>query len=361
MPYLRLTTAFICFALLCSGQQAKTRNVFFVMSDGLRWQEIYSGADRALMPTREGREETELRREFWRETAQERREALLPFLWTVVAKQGQLYGNREAGSEAYVTNGFNFSYPGYSEILCGFPDPRVDSNEKRPNPNVTVLEWLHQKAAFKGKVAAFGAWDTFPAIINRDRAGFLVNAGYETLEVPPITPKLEILNRLKADTGIWGGEPFDATMFYTALEYLKAHKPRVLFISLGDTDEWAHAGNYSLYLKAVHRADQFLRQLWETAQSLPEYKGSTTLIVATDHGRGLAPVEWRSHGQKVPDSKNVWYGFMGPDTPALGERRNVEPVTQNQIAATLARFLGEDYDAAVPKAGKPVAGVFAAK
>ena len=35
-------------------------------------------------------------------------------------KRGQIYGNRDLGSEAYVTNDRNFSYPGYSEILCGY-------------------------------------------------------------------------------------------------------------------------------------------------------------------------------------------------------------------------------------------------
>gem|GEM_PF-5870018 len=31
-----------------------------------------------------------------------------------------VYANRDLGSDAYVTNGLNFSYPGYSETLCGF-------------------------------------------------------------------------------------------------------------------------------------------------------------------------------------------------------------------------------------------------
>ena len=47
-----------------------------------------------------------------------------------------------------MTNGKNFSYPGYSEILCGFSDPRIDSNAKKPNPNVTMPEWLNGKPAF---------------------------------------------------------------------------------------------------------------------------------------------------------------------------------------------------------------------
>jgi hypothetical protein len=39
----------------------------------------------------------------------------------------------------------------------------------------------------------------------------------------------------------------------------------------------------------------------------------------------------------------------------LGERENVTPVTQSQLAATVAALLGEDYCAAVPQAGKPIA------
>jgi type II secretory pathway predicted ATPase ExeA len=39
---------------------------------------------------------------------------------------------------------------------------------------------------------------------------------------------------------------------------------------------------------------------------------------------------------------------------ALGERAHIPPVTQSQIAATLAALLGEDYNADEPKAGKPI-------
>ena len=47
---------------------------------------------------------------------------------------------------------------------------------------------------------------------------------------------------------------------------------------------------------------------------------------------------------------------MGPDTPALGERSNAPLVTQTLIAASMTLF-GEDYAAAVPQAGKPIADV----
>ena len=81
------------------------------------------------------------------------------------------------------------------------------------------------------------------------------------------------------------------------------------------------------------------------------------MIFTPDHGRGEAPVQWKSHGEKVPDSKYIWMAFMGPDTRALGERSNVGGVEQNQVAATLAALLGEDYPAAMPKAGKAITDV----
>jgi hypothetical protein len=90
---------------------------------------------------------------------------------------------------------------------------------------------------------------------------------------------------------------------------------------------------------------------------MPEYRGSTTLIMSTDHGRGLAPLDWKGHGQKIPDSKYIWMGFLGPDTPALGSREKIPAVTEGQIAATLAALLGGDFPASQPKAAKPIKDV----
>ncbi len=354
--------ALLFLAITLAAAEHKTRNVIFVMTDGLRWQEVFSGADAALMNKENGAvsDVDALKRAYWRDTAAARREALMPFLWTVIAKNGQIYGNRKIESDAYVTNNMNFSYPGYSETLCGFADPRIDSNNKVPNPNVTVLEWLHNKPAYRGKVAAFAAWDVFPFIFNAQRAGFPMNAGYDPLTIAPETPRMALLNRLKKQTTrVWAGEPFDSFTFHTAFEYLKQHQPRVMFLSLGETDEWSHEGKYKEYLNSAHQVDEYLRELWEAVQSMPQYRGSTTLIFSPDHGRGEAPIAWKSHGQKVPDSKYMWMAFLGPDTRALGERAKAAAVTQSQIAATLAALLGEDYVSDVPKAGKPIAEVLA--
>lgn len=357
-------TSLLCFSSAAFAADHKTKNVIFVMTDGLRWQEVFSGADAALMNKENGavKDVEALKKAYWRETPKERRETLMPFFWSTIAAQGQVYGNRALESDAYVTNNRNFSYPGYSETLCGFPDPAIDSNNKIPNRNVTVLEWLNQKSAYRGKIAAFSAWDVFPFIINGARANILVNSGFDQLPNPRKNQRIELLNQLKQEsTKPWDVEPYDSITFHSAFEYLKEEKPRVLFLSFGETDEWSHAGDYAKYLDAAHRVDQYLKTIWDWAQSQGQYRGQTSLIFAVDHGRGEAPVLWKSHGEKVPDSKYIWMAYLGPDTRPLGERSKVPPVTQSQIAATLAGLLGEDYPAAVSKAGKPVTDALPAK
>lgn len=343
-----------------SGEKSAAKaHVVLVMTDGLRWQEVFRGADESLItPARyfDGRSVAELKEKYLATTPEARREKLMPFLWSTFISQGQIYGDRDAGSDATVTNGFNFSYPGYSETLTGHGDPWIDSNDNKPNPNVTVLEWLNKQPGLRGSVAAFGAWDTISGIVNAQRCGYVVNTGYAPLQMTPATPRLNLLNAMKADIPkIWEDEPFDAPTFYTAMEYIKAKKPRVIFLSLGETDEWAHGGNYGEYLNSAHRVDAYMKQMWDELQAIPEYRGNTTMIFLTDHGRGDAPEEWKGHGQKIPASKYIFMGFMGSEVPTMGVRSNVSGVTQSQVAATLARYFGLNWNAAEKQAGKPVA------
>ncbi len=94
-------------------------------------------------------------------------------------------------------------------------------------------------------------------------------------------------------------------------------------------------------------------------EAMPEYRDQTTFIITTDHGRGSGLEEWKEHGVDQKGSENIWIAIMGPDTEALGERANTNAVTQAEIAATVAEFLGKDKDfrQALPQAAPPLAGV----
>ena len=339
----------------------KTRNVVLIVSDGLRWQEVFTGADPELLNEANGGiwdKEEDLRREFWRASPEERRKALFPFLWTTVAAHGQIFGNQAKGSIAHVTNGLAFSYPGYNEMLTGHPDPRIDSNEFGPNPNTTVFEWLNGLPELHGRVSVFATWVTFNDIFNVARSRLPLQVGWNPPYRDPLTPRQQLLNRLYLSTTRMDDEDvYDAFLQVPLLDSFRKHQPRVLFVGYGETDNWAHSGRYDLVLHSAHDFDHFVEELWTTLQALPAYHDTTTFIITTDHGRGSGPVEWKEHGVEQRGSENIWLAVMGPDTQPLGERANAETVAQAQIAATVAALLGKDFRQAVPAAAAPITEV----
>lgn len=341
-----LTFVFLCL-VLCGWSQSATRCVFVVMTDGWRWQELFNGASDTLMSDKQFVQAPEaLKKQFGEGTSQERRKELMPFIWTEFASHGQLYGNRTYENKFNVSNSHHFSYPGYSEVICGFADnERVNSNEKVPNPNVNIFEYLNKKPEFRNKIAVFGSWDLFPYIFNENRSHLPVNAGYALARGGKISHTEDLLNKMQFDVpGQWTWERYDVFTNAFAQEYIKREKPRIVFISFGDTDEFAHAGKYDSYLEAGHRVDQYLKELWNFINHDSFYKGKTTLIFTTDHGRGKGnSAQWRDHGANIPGSNQNWMAIMGPDTPALGEIKENSQHYSNQIAQTIARLLNTTY------------------
>jgi hypothetical protein len=197
--------------------------VVLIVTDGLRWQEVFSGVERALIGPAGGvSDTTALLREFWRETAEERRAALLPFLWSTIAKEGQILGNPARQSRGTVTNGLKFSYPGYNEMILGAADPRINSNSYGPNPNITVFEWLNGKAGYKGKVAALATWGAFRDIFNADRSGVDVRAGWTAPFATPRGDRQALINELfRTSTRLWADNAFDVLTHQTLLEYVR--------------------------------------------------------------------------------------------------------------------------------------------
>jgi hypothetical protein len=264
-------------------------NVILVVSDGLRWQEVFRGADSTILfgpPEVLGSNAEATRRKYWRSTPVQRREALMPFVWGTLARQGRAMGNRDLQSLVDVTNSFRFSYPGYNEMLTGAPDPRIDRNDFGPNPNVTVFEWLNRRRDFRGRVAAFGTWDTFHDIFNVDRSGIAIQTN--------------------------GAKPNDIVVHRQVIPYMREVSPLAVFVGYAETDDWGHEGRYDRFLDATHAVDSYLEELWLAAQSDPQYKGRTTLVFAADHGRGRTPGDWMHHGDNVPGAEETFILAIGP-------------------------------------------------
>ncbi len=324
--------------------QGPVRNVILITLDGLRPEEVFLGADQRLMVAECGVKEPEkLRQEYWHDESVARRNLLLPFLWKMCSSEhGWIAGDVDLDSRVSVTNGRYFSYPGYNEILTGAADARVDSNAKNYNENVTVLEWLHRQPDFQGKVAAYCSWDVFPFIINDKRSGIPVNAGWQPLRVgnaERIAGVNFVAEQLFRE---WDGVRYDVFTATGAIEEMRTTQPRVLFVSLGETDDWAHAGRYDRYLLTARQNDHFIQTLWETATSIPEYRDNTLFLVTTDHGRGDGREGWKNHGADLPGSERIWIAAFGAGLAKNGIDRGGR-YEQAQLAATVAQALGSDF------------------
>jgi len=348
--------------------ETKTHNIILITIDGLRWQEVFRGADEAFINIEKNSggvpagEIVALKTDFLAESAQERRKKLMPFFWGTLVPGGQAFGNRDLGSAASVLNAERISYPGYNELLTGAPDPLITSNAPVPNRNVTVLEWLNGRPGFTGRVAVAAAWNVFAPIINVGRSRLPLFVTGQHSAPGSVSPRIAELERWMDDIPpISNTENFDAFVYHAALDRIDTHRPRVFLIALGEPDEWAHARRYDRYLQSIRRCDRFIHQLWKKLQAMPQYHDCTTIVLTPDHGRGVTQEDWNGHGKKIPHSEETWLAVYGPDTPKLGERReSVAEVHQAQVAATVAALLGEDFRAAFPAAAAPVRAVVSA-
>lgn len=339
--------AFI-FLLHFFSAHAQIENIVIVTTDGFRWQEVFGGMDSKIAsnPAFNQRDSAGIFSTYWAASQVERREKLMPFLWNTMAKQGQIYGNRTYGNNVDNSNPYWFSYPGYSEIFTGFVDTLINSNAYKPNPHTNVLEFINQHDAFKGKVAAFCAWNAFDRILNEKRSGFPVICGMDSCGGTHPDSDERLINAMRRDSYSAFGveECLDVFTHYAAMDYLKKKKPRVLYISYGETDEWAHAGQYRDYLTAAHHVDEWLSDIWEFLQNDPQYKNKTALFVTVDHGRGdVKKEQWTSHNSSIADSHQIWFAVMGPGILPKGEMKLPMQLYQKQYAETFAQLVGLDF------------------
>jgi len=349
-------TAILGLSSVCA-QDSSNKKIVLITLDGLRWQELFTGADRLLVANTEYvGDTTGLKKHFWRDSPNERREVLFPFLWKEALKKGQIHGNRDLGSKVNLTNKMWFSYPGYNEILTGkADDARIDSNDKIPNPNTTILEIANTHQRYTGKVAAFGSWDVFPYIVNEERSGVPVNAGFQIAEGNDLTAREKFLNELQPKVpSPWSTVRLDAFTHHYALEHMKKSHPELIYIAYGETDDFAHEGDYEAYLKSANNTDALIKGLWYFTQEDPLYKDNTIFIITTDHGRGTEPLEtWTGHGSKVENAGQVWLIAFGNGVEVLGEVNSNEQLYSNQIAPTILKLLELEMDASKIE-GKPI-------
>ena len=303
-----------------------TSPVVLVTIDGVRWQEVFDGTDTALShaPFRPSR-------------------LLVPHLDRLMRERGASIGAPGRGFIRATGPSF-VSLPGYTEILTGRAPIGCQDNTCATVATPTFLDEAHATGA---KVAAFGSWEMLDRAISSRPGSFPVSVGRSGASESEIDPW----------PGVGNFRP-DRFTAERALHHLATEQPDVLYVGLGEPDEYGHRDDYTGYLAALAYADAFVGRLVDTLDHMGPRGTRTHVIVTADHGRSR---DFKSHGAAHPESARVWLVAAGPSIAARGrivstrERHlaDIAPTLRGLVGLPQARALARDRERGW--AGEPLA------
>lgn len=299
-------------------------SVVLIALDGVRPVDVFRGAEEARGVPAESAAE------------------LMPNLHAMMSR-GLVLGGPD-GTRPMSASGPNFiSLPGYTEMLTGSA-PRCQHNDCTERPQRTLVDAFRAAGAGHDDVAVITSWPNIGSIAASAEDVAFVSTGRAHAEPPEGEDTARVLRdalergRLAADA--LGGEDYrpDESTIDVALTYSAVRRPRFLFVSLGDTDEHAHEGDYPAYLTALRRDDAFIGQMAERAESWTKAGHPTVVVVTTDHGRAG---DFFNHGRDYPDSAVVWMVAAGPGILTPNDTEDIEgSATLSDVTRLVTRVAG---------------------
>ncbi len=332
---------FTSLSALAMPESPKRQNVILITLDGVRYHEIFGGVQRS------------------REIGEPKHTPILPKVERVFREHGFVFGdrNRRGGSTMKISNRISLSQPGYRSILTGDFEEQCRGNGCGVIDRETIIDRLMDEGFESRDVATFASWDVIDRCLESKTPRAVKSIAFESVQGltgVESSPFLEIEERARADRPHWGGSRRDTYTFEMGLKYLKTYRPRFLYLSFVDTDEYAHEDNYPGYVGALRDFDQRFVQLMDTLRSLGEYGQETSIVITTDHGRGRWFI-WKNHSREWIDSTRVWALVL--PSPGLRERSELRRSDRRRFAhvdirPTLETLLGLEPRAAGPGKGR---------
>lgn len=278
--------------------------VVLITVDGVRWQDIFNGTDTIM----------------YRGQHMSARE-LLPNLYYQFVDGGMVVGK---DSKFVATGPAHISLPGYLEMMRGYPSVDCQQNDCEPRLKTETVADLFNKSAI------FASWDTIRKTIDTNK--FVVDCGrnfrsakWKQLDLPDDQKFPEAWDPIY--------RPDDLTE-KAVVDYLQHNSPDFLWVSLGDTDEWAHAGDYNKYIESLQQADKFIGMVVEMVKQ-GENGDDYTFIVTADHGRGI---DWRHHGWDKESARD-WLMMSGRKIPRSGFVSFPEKKSLSNILPTIRELV----------------------
>lgn len=283
--------------------------VILLALDGVRWQEIFHGADPALAAP--GSELTSA-------------EELTPNLHALM-REGVALGDVTADSR-FLASGPNFiSLPGYTEMLTGRPSPCQANDCRLPVAETLSDAFIGASDAAPDEVLVLASWDAIGRVAAKEPEKVVVSTGRHVIGFSDLLcgrhdagmrPLYEASRSVAPDPGYGDYRPDAYTHALAVARFERVPHVRFAFLGLGDTDEYAHQGRYADYLGAIHEGDRLLGELRAIIRAWPADEAANVLwFVTADHGRGP---NFRDHGKTARGSDATWLVAAGGPIPALG-------------------------------------------
>jgi hypothetical protein len=311
-----------------------------VTIDGVRFQEVFAGAEARRLPWNDARRDAGP-------------DTIVPNLHRLATERGAAIGAPGHGVPIRAAGPAFLSLPGYHEIFTGRAPSTCRDNGCPPIGEPTLLDEIAETLRAPGAVAAIASWEGIGRAASSAPDRLLLSAGRSAatgaLFGDPILRGIHAAGmraRPAPGHGEYRPDEFTAAL---GVAVLRRTRPSFVYLGLGDTDEYAHRGDYGRYLDALSFADRVVGQIESELAALERSGSSTVMVVTTDHGRGR---DFASH-QGDPASARVWLIAAGSMVRARGFVSHVGAAGLSDIAPTFRYAFGLPADRA-PGAGNPM-------
>jgi hypothetical protein len=170
---------------------------------------------------------------------------------------------------------------------------------------------------------------------NYDGLGWSVGDDSATLDRITLGTMQQAIDNLVHTSAPASGDEFT---YLVAVEVMRRFSPSLMAITFSDM-EVAHFGSYSLHLAGISTIDRLAYELWNQLQTLPGYKGKTTLFILPEFGRdydGSNTNGFFNHRQSGDSTRVTWMMCLGD---AIRKAQVLEdPVAHTDICPTIARL-----------------------
>jgi hypothetical protein len=235
-----------------------------------------------------------------------------------IQKRGCTFSN-------FYNNGVTYTLNGHTAITTGINEAIDNNGVELPMQPGFLQLYLN-----KNKLPAHKGW----IVASKDKIAVLANcqnATYHNLDTPMTNC---------GNLGLFTGYRDDQTTFTNAMQILKQEQPHIVFISLKEPDNMAHAGSWQGYLSGLKQSDAYTDSIFKFLCTNSFYAGKTAFFVTNDHGRHLDGVAdgFVSHGDNCHGCKHIMLYANGPDFKSdfmISENYN-----QTDIHATVCELLG---------------------